>query len=71
VIIGDGARICTGAKVISRGGTLTIGVGSIVAANAVVESDIPPYSIAVGVPAQCKPLKKPKASYHETVEVVS
>jgi galactoside O-acetyltransferase len=31
---------------------VTIGEGSIIGAGAVVSKDIPPYSIAVGVPAK-------------------
>jgi serine O-acetyltransferase len=57
-IIGDRVNICTGAKIVCTEGTLTIGEGSVVAANAVVVSDIPPYSIAMGVPAQCRPMKR-------------
>ncbi|HEX6544811.1 MAG TPA: hypothetical protein VF023_00800 [Bryobacteraceae bacterium] len=56
-VIGDRVNICTGAKIVCGDGTLTIGKGSIIAANAVVTSDVPPYSMAIGVPAQCRPLK--------------
>lgn len=49
VRIGDNVWI--GAKVtITKG--VTIGSGSVVGANAVVTQDIPPHSIAVGVPAR-------------------
>lgn len=41
--IGTGARIMDG---------VTIGQGSVIGAGAVVTKNIPPYSIAVGVPAQ-------------------
>jgi serine acetyltransferase len=41
--IGSGARILDG---------VTIGKGSVIGAGAVVTRDIPPYSIAVGVPAK-------------------
>ena len=58
IIIGDRVNICTGAKVLCKSGTLTIGEGSTVAANAVVLSDVPPYSLAVGVPARCIPKKR-------------
>lgn len=48
-IIGDNVWIGTGAKVI---GPVSIGKNSIIGANAVVVKDIPPNSIAVGIPAQ-------------------
>jgi serine O-acetyltransferase len=70
VIIGDGVNICTGAKVVCKGGALTIGDGSVVAANAVVESDVPPFSFAAGVPARCRPLKQPETSYSEQHQLV-
>jgi serine O-acetyltransferase len=59
IVIGDRVNICAGAKVYSKGGTLTVGDGSTVGANAVVLSDVPPNSLAVGIPAHCIP-KKPK-----------
>lgn len=45
VWIGDGARIMPG---------VTIGKGAVVGANSVVTKDIPPYSVAYGVPAIVK-----------------
>jgi serine O-acetyltransferase len=53
VIIGDRVNICTGAKVLCKSGTLTIGEGSTIGANAVVLSDVPPNSLAFGIPARC------------------
>lgn len=47
--IEDDVWISHGA-VITKG--VTVGKGSIIAANAVVTKDIPPYSIAAGVPAR-------------------
>jgi L-malate glycosyltransferase len=47
--IGDSVFIATGAKVL---GDITIGEGSVIGANAVVIRDVPPRSIAVGVPAR-------------------
>lgn len=35
-----------------------IGKGSIVASGAIVTKDVPPYSLAYGNPAKCKPLKR-------------
>ncbi len=47
VIIGGGVTICPG---------VTIGRGAFVAAGAVVNKDVPPYTLAVGVPARHQPL---------------
>ncbi|RUR86001.1 hypothetical protein PCC6912_08260 [Chlorogloeopsis fritschii PCC 6912] len=47
--IGSGVRILDG---------VTIGQGSVIGAGAVVTKDIPPYSVAVGVPAQVKYSRK-------------
>jgi acetyltransferase-like isoleucine patch superfamily enzyme len=52
IIIEDDVWIGAGATVVVG---VTIGQGSIIGAGAVVTSDIPPYSIAVGTPA--KPIK--------------
>ena len=49
VIIEDDVWIGAGAKILSG---ITIGQGTIIGANAVVTSDIPPYSIVGGVPAR-------------------
>ena len=46
-----GPNCWVGAKVTVLDG-VTIGEGSVVAAGAVVTKDIPPYSIAAGVPAK-------------------
>ena len=48
-IIGDNVVLSAGCKVI---GKVTIGKNSIIGANAVVTSDIPEGSIAVGIPAK-------------------
>ncbi len=49
VIIKDGAHIGIGAIILPG---VTIGEGAVIGAGAVVNSDIPPYSLAVGVPAK-------------------
>lgn len=49
ITIGDHCWLCAGAPVC---GGVTIGAGSIIAAGAVVTRDIPPNSIAAGVPAR-------------------
>lgn len=48
-VIGNDVIIYSGAVII---GGITIGDGCVIGANAVVRSDIPPHSIAVGVPAR-------------------
>lgn len=48
-LIGDGVMISAGAVVI---GNITIGEGATIGANAVVLKDVPPCSIAIGVPAK-------------------
>jgi serine O-acetyltransferase len=58
IIIGNRVNIGTGAKVLCKSGTLTIGDGSTIAANAVVLSDVPPNSLAVGIPADSVPKKR-------------
>lgn len=49
VLIDDNVWIGENVVVLSR---VHIGKGSVIAANAVVTSDIPPYSMAAGVPAR-------------------
>jgi serine O-acetyltransferase len=53
IIIGDRVKIYAGAKVLCKSGTLTVGEGSTIGANAAVESNVPAYSLATGVPARC------------------
>lgn len=48
-VIEDECRIGAGAKIL---GNVTVGSGSEIGANAVVIGDIPPRSIAIGVPAR-------------------
>lgn len=49
ITIGDHCWLCSGVTVC---GGVTIGAGSIIAAGAVVTRNIPPHSIAAGVPAK-------------------
>lgn len=49
IAIGDDCWLGTGVKVLDG---VTIGQGSVIGAGAVVSKDIPPYSVAVGVPAK-------------------
>ena len=46
--IGDGAILCSGAKIL---GPIHVGRGARIGANAVVLSDIPDHATAVGIPA--------------------
>lgn len=48
-MIGNDVWIAAGAQVLHN---VTIGDGAVVGANAVVTKDIPPYAVAVGVPAR-------------------
>jgi serine O-acetyltransferase len=60
-IIEDDCIIMTGAVVI---GAVRIGQGSVIGANAVVTTDIPPRSLAVGIPARVKRSDIDIARYH-------
>ena len=51
----DGVTIGAGAKVL---GAIVIGERSVIGANAVVVTDVPPDSVAVGIPATIKPRKQ-------------
>jgi serine O-acetyltransferase len=62
IIIGNHVNIGTGSKVLCKSGTLTIGDGSTIAANAVVLCDVPPNSLAVGMPARSTLKKSPLAA---------
>lgn len=49
IVIEDGVWIGAGVKILSG---VTIGKGAVIGAQAVVNSDIPSYAVAVGVPAK-------------------
>ncbi len=53
-VIGDRADIGAGAKVL---GSIRIGDDVAIGANAVVITDVPSHSVAVGVPAKVRPRK--------------
>lgn len=62
IVIGDRVNISAGAKLLCKSGVLTIGAGSTIAANAVVLADVPPNSLAVGMPARFFPKKRSVAA---------
>jgi serine O-acetyltransferase len=53
-VIGDRVDIGSGAKIL---GSIRIGSDSCIGANAVVLTDVPPHSIATGIPATVRPRK--------------
>lgn len=55
-IIEDRVDIGAGAVIV---GPIRVGHDSVIGANSVVSKDVPPWSIAVGVPATIRPRKKP------------
>lgn len=57
-IIGNNVDIGAGAKLL---GPIKIGDNSIIGANAVVIADVPPNSVAIGVPAVVKP-RRPQST---------
>lgn len=57
--IGDNVDIGAGAKLLGR---IRIGNNVLIGANAVVVDDVPDDSIAVGVPAVCKPRRRRSAT---------
>jgi phosphonate metabolism protein (transferase hexapeptide repeat family) len=56
VVIGHDVWIGHGSIVLSR---RTVGTGAVIAAGAIVTKDIPPYSVAAGVPAKVVKLRFP------------
>ena len=57
-VVGDNVDIGAGAKLL---GAITIGNNVLIGANAVVITDVPDNSIAVGVPAVIKPRTEPES----------
>ncbi|WP_022661405.1 serine O-acetyltransferase [Paucidesulfovibrio longus] len=53
--LGNGVNVGAGAKIL---GAVSVGDGAVVGANAVVLRDVPPRCLAVGVPAQVRPLDR-------------
>ena len=68
IVIGNSVNIGNGAKVLCKAGVLRIGDGSTVGSNSVVLSDVPPQSIAVGIPAQIHPKQKIRRELAPTLE---
>lgn len=62
-VIGNRVDIGAGAKIL---GPIRIGDDVAVGANAVVLQDVPPNSLAIGVPAQIRPRREPTASGSNT-----
>ena len=58
-VIGNRVDVGTGAKIL---GSICIGDDVAIGANAVVLTDVPPHSIAVGIPARVLP-RKPKMAH--------
>lgn len=58
-VFGNNVDIGAGAKVLGR---ITVGDNVLIGANSVVTRDVPPNSIAVGLPAVVKPRRPPEAS---------
>ncbi len=58
-VIGNRVDIGAGAKIL---GSIRIGDDVVIGANAVVLRDVPPNSLAIGVPAQIRPRRAPSAS---------
>jgi len=58
-VIGNRVDVGAGAKIL---GSICIGDDVAIGANAVVLTDVPPHSIAVGIPARVLP-RKPKMAH--------
>jgi len=60
IVIGNGAQLGAGAKIITSE-SLEIGERALIGANAVVLQSVPPFCTAVGVPARILPPKNQKS----------
>jgi acetyltransferase-like isoleucine patch superfamily enzyme len=56
VTIGEGAWTGAGAKILDG---VTVGAHAVIGAGAVVREDIPPWAVAVGIPARVVSMRKP------------
>ncbi|OKH28819.1 hypothetical protein NIES1031_02670 [Chroogloeocystis siderophila 5.2 s.c.1] len=56
IVIEDDCWLASGVRIVDG---VTVGQGSVIGAGAVVTKDVPPYSIAVGVPAKVIKSRKP------------
>ncbi|BAZ03789.1 acyltransferase [Calothrix sp. NIES-3974] len=65
IVIGDDCWLGHGVTVIDG---VTIGKGCVIGAGSVVTRDIPPYSVAVGVPAKVIRQRKPTLNQSEEVQ---
>ncbi|MBE9178953.1 acyltransferase [Oculatella sp. LEGE 06141] len=65
IVIEDDCWLGSGVRVVDG---VTIGKGSVIGAGAIVTTDIPPYSIAVGVPAKVVSQRTAKAAKPSTDE---
>lgn len=61
-IVGKNVMIGAGAKILGR---IYIGDDSVIGANSVVLMDVPPKSVAVGVPATIKKINCPSSNFYE------
>jgi len=66
IVIGDNCWLGSGTRVLDG---VTIGTGCVIGAGAVITHDIPPYSVAVGVPA--KVVKNYNQNSHEGKTLVA
>lgn len=66
ITIGDYAWICTNSMVLQG---VNIGEGAVVAAGAVVNKDVPPYTVVGGVPAKVIGKRQRGLEYHSATQI--